>query len=108
MEYKVGTKGQIVIDKQIREKLGVEPGWIALQILVGERVEIAFVPPEHNESLHGSLARYATADKDSGTPASAKATAWHAAAADKDSGHAAEANDVGQATASEAGESSDS
>ena len=58
MANKVGTKGQVVIDKKIREKLGIGPGWIALQSLVDDHVEIRFVGPEHNRSLMGSLAPY--------------------------------------------------
>ena len=58
MTYLVGTKGQVVIAKEIRERLGVKPGWIALQSLVEDRVEIYFLPPEHQESLKGSLSHY--------------------------------------------------
>lgn len=52
----VGPKGQIVIAKEIRDRLGVEPGWVALQRLAGDHVEVYFVPPEHRKSLKGSLA----------------------------------------------------
>jgi bifunctional DNA-binding transcriptional regulator/antitoxin component of YhaV-PrlF toxin-antitoxin module len=55
MAYLVGSKGQVVIAKEIRDRLGVKPGWVALQRLVGDRVEIYFLPPEHNRSLKGSL-----------------------------------------------------
>ena len=55
---KVGTKGQIVIDKRIRDSLGIGPGWIALQTLVDDYVEIYFVGPEHNRSLMGSLKKF--------------------------------------------------
>ena len=54
----VGQKGQVVISKEIRDKLGVEPGWWALQMIVDGHLEIHFVPPEHNRSLLGSLAPY--------------------------------------------------
>ena len=54
----VGKKGQVVISKEIRDKLGVEPGWWALQGIVDGHVEIYFLPPEHNRSLLGSLAQY--------------------------------------------------
>ena len=56
---KVGTKGQVVIEKEIRDRLGIGPGWIALQRLVDNHVEIQFVGPEHNRSLMGSLKKYA-------------------------------------------------
>ena len=58
MANKVGTKGQVVIDKQIRDRLGIGPGWMALQRLVDDHVEIHFVGPEHNRSLMGSLAKF--------------------------------------------------
>lgn len=34
------------------------PGWLALQRVVDDHVEIRFVPPEHRRSLRGSLAKY--------------------------------------------------
>ena len=55
MPYIVGSKGQIVISKDIRDRLGVEPGWIAIQRLVGDHVEMYLFPPEHGDSLKGSL-----------------------------------------------------
>ncbi|MBM3926507.1 MAG: AbrB/MazE/SpoVT family DNA-binding domain-containing protein [SAR202 cluster bacterium] len=58
MSRKVGTKGQIVIEKPIRDKLGIKPGSLAIQRIVDGRVEIQFFPPEHNRSLAGSLAPY--------------------------------------------------
>lgn len=58
MAAKVGAKGQVVIEKAIRDRLGIEPGWIALQHVVDDHVEIHFVPPEHHRSLKGSLAPY--------------------------------------------------
>ncbi len=55
MAYKVSPKGQVVIAREIREKLGVKPGWIAVQRLVGDHVEIYFLPPPHRRSLRGVL-----------------------------------------------------
>jgi AbrB family looped-hinge helix DNA binding protein len=55
MTSKVGTKGQVVIEKELRERLGVEPGHLALQRIVGDHVEIRFHPPEHDCSLRGAL-----------------------------------------------------
>lgn len=48
----------MVIAKEIRDELGVKPGWLALQRLVNDHVEIYFIPPEHRKSLKGSLAKY--------------------------------------------------
>lgn len=56
MTYKVGSKGQVVIEKAFRERLGVEPGWQAVQRLVDDHVEIYFVPPASTKSLKGTLA----------------------------------------------------
>jgi len=58
MAHVVGPKGQVVISKEIRDRLGIEPGWLALERLVDDHVEIYFVPPQHRTSLKGSLARY--------------------------------------------------
>ena len=51
----VGQKGQVVISKEIRDRLGVEPGWMAVQSVVDGHLEIHFFPPEHNRSLLGCL-----------------------------------------------------
>lgn len=58
MANKVGGKGQVVIDKAIRDQLGIGPGWLTYQRIVDHHVEIYFVTPEHNRSLAGSLAPY--------------------------------------------------
>jgi AbrB family looped-hinge helix DNA binding protein len=51
----VGTKGQITIEKEIREALGLQPGWRAIQRRVGNQVLISFRPPRHRRSLLGIL-----------------------------------------------------
>lgn len=56
----VGEKGQIVIEKPLREALGVQPGFLTVQTLVDDHVEIRFYPPEHTRSLRGALKKYAT------------------------------------------------
>ncbi len=58
MAYLVGPKGEIVIEKEIRDWLGVEPGWIALQRLVDDHLEIYLLPPQRRKSLKGSLAEH--------------------------------------------------
>lgn len=56
MATKVGTKGQVVIEKRLREELGIEPGFVAVQRRVEDGVEIRFYPAEHSRSLKGALA----------------------------------------------------
>lgn len=84
MSYKVSSKGQIVIDKEIRERLGIEPGWVAVQRQVGDRVEIRFYPGAHERSLRGALAdaaqRRPPSDEDWHE---VKEEAWTAAARNK-------------------------
>lgn len=55
MSTLVGTKGQVTIEKEIRETLGIQPGWRAVQELDGDSVVIRFRPPKHNRSLCGIL-----------------------------------------------------
>ena len=84
MTYFVGAKGQVVIAKEIRERLGVKPGWVALQRLVDDRVEIYFLPPEHHETLKGSLASYIKASTPPGEAwDKARQAAWEEAAREK-------------------------
>jgi AbrB family looped-hinge helix DNA binding protein len=80
----VGTKGQVVINKEIRDKLGIGPGWLALQRLVDGHVEIYFVMPEHNRSLKGSLAPYTDVVIAPGEEwEKAREKAWEAAARER-------------------------
>lgn len=58
MATTVGPKGQVVIEKEIRERLGIQPGAMAIQRVVEDHVEIRFVPPPHGRSLRGLLQPY--------------------------------------------------
>lgn len=75
----VGPKGQVVIEKEIRERLGIKRGAIAVQTIVGARVEIRFVPPAHARSLFGILAPYARATAQNEDWAKTKRRAWESA-----------------------------
>ncbi len=55
MASKVGERGQVTIEKSIREELGVYGGDIAVQRLEGRRVIIEFVPAPHRRPLAGLL-----------------------------------------------------
>ena len=84
MANRVGPKGQIVIEKELRDRLGVKPGWVALQRLVGDRLEISFVPPPHKRSLLGALAQYTAVRVPAGEEWNdALESAWDAAAQEK-------------------------
>ena len=60
MANKVGPKGQVVIEKEIRDRLHVKPGWLAIQAIVDDHVVIHFVPPKRTPSLRGALAKYSS------------------------------------------------
>ncbi|NQW22597.1 MAG: AbrB/MazE/SpoVT family DNA-binding domain-containing protein [SAR202 cluster bacterium] len=80
----VGTKGQVVISKEIRDQLGIGPGWMALQRLVDDHVEIYFVSPEHDDSLMGSLASHIHIAVEPGSEwDKARETAWAQGATDQ-------------------------
>jgi AbrB family looped-hinge helix DNA binding protein len=51
----VGERGQITIEKAIREELGVYAGDLAVQRIEDGRVVIEFLPAPHNRSLAGAL-----------------------------------------------------
>lgn len=55
MSSRVGERGQVTIEKQIREELGVYAGDQAIQRIENGRVVIAFVPGPHSRSLAGVL-----------------------------------------------------
>jgi bifunctional DNA-binding transcriptional regulator/antitoxin component of YhaV-PrlF toxin-antitoxin module len=55
MSSVVGTKGQVTIEKEIRDALGVQPGWRTIQRREGDRVVLEFLPPKHRRSLAGAL-----------------------------------------------------
>ena len=55
MASTVGERGQVTIEKAIREELGVYGGDIAVQRLDGRRVVIEFLPAPHRRSLAGAL-----------------------------------------------------
>lgn len=55
MASRVGERGQITIEKSIREDLGVCAGDQAIQRIEDGRVVIEFVPAAHRRSLAGAL-----------------------------------------------------
>jgi bifunctional DNA-binding transcriptional regulator/antitoxin component of YhaV-PrlF toxin-antitoxin module len=55
MASQVSTRGQITIDRDVREALSIKPGMIAVQSVVDDHLEVYFVPAPHRESLFGVL-----------------------------------------------------
>jgi AbrB family looped-hinge helix DNA binding protein len=55
MASRVGERGQITIDKAIREELGIYAGDEAVQRVEDGRIVIDVVPGRHRRSLAGSL-----------------------------------------------------
>jgi bifunctional DNA-binding transcriptional regulator/antitoxin component of YhaV-PrlF toxin-antitoxin module len=76
----VGEKGQIVIEKPLREALGIQPGFLTVQTLVHDHVEIRFYPPEHDRSVRGALKKYATRVFSTDELREARDKAWEEAA----------------------------
>ncbi len=55
MGSRVGERGQVTIEKAIREQLGVYAGDQAVQRVEDGRVVIEFIPAPHDRSLLGVL-----------------------------------------------------
>ena len=56
MPSRVGERGQITVEKAIREELAVYAGDQAIQWVEDGRMVVEFVPAPHRRSLAGSLA----------------------------------------------------
>ena len=56
MTSRLSGDGRITIDQRARRALGVEPGMVAVQVLVAGHLEVHFIPPRHNRSAFGMLA----------------------------------------------------
>jgi bifunctional DNA-binding transcriptional regulator/antitoxin component of YhaV-PrlF toxin-antitoxin module len=56
MPSRVGERGQITVEKAIREELAVYAGDQAIQWVEDGRLVVEFVPAPHRRSLAGSLA----------------------------------------------------
>lgn len=94
MHYKVGVKGQVVLAKEIRERLGVQPGWATVQEVVDDHVELYFVPPEHRRSLLGVLRPYLQRSFPTEEELDeARAEAWSAIHADRQAGAAVDTDE---------------
>jgi bifunctional DNA-binding transcriptional regulator/antitoxin component of YhaV-PrlF toxin-antitoxin module len=80
----VGIKGQVVISKEIRDRLGVKPGWVSMQKTVEDHLEMHFYDPAGAQSLKGSLAGHIKRRLPPGAEwENGKRKAWARAAKDK-------------------------
>ncbi len=57
MSALVNPRGQITVDREIRERLGVRPGMVAVQQTVGNQLIVTFVPAPHKRSAAGVLGK---------------------------------------------------
>ncbi len=57
MSAVVNPRGQITLDRAARKRLGVRPGMLAVQQVVGDRLIITFVPSPHLRSAAGILGK---------------------------------------------------
>ena len=55
MASHVSGRGQITIDRAARQALAIEPGMVAIQVVVDAHLEVYFLPPRHNRSFFGVL-----------------------------------------------------
>jgi bifunctional DNA-binding transcriptional regulator/antitoxin component of YhaV-PrlF toxin-antitoxin module len=72
----LGSDGQVIIKKSIREALKLQPGSIVIQKLVDDHIEVYFFPPDHTQSLRGILADDARPGIDPDRWPSQKEAAW--------------------------------
>ncbi len=52
----VGERFQLVIERDVRRRLGIRPGDRAVEVIEGDRLIVTFVPARHRRSLRGVLA----------------------------------------------------
>lgn len=65
MSTVVGRKGQVTIERAIRQALGIEAGFRVSQHTENGAVVLRFLPPRHHRSLAGALASATTISIDS-------------------------------------------
>jgi AbrB family looped-hinge helix DNA binding protein len=83
MSSRVGERGQVTIEKAIREQLGVYAGDQAVQRVENGRVVIEFVPAPHRRSMLGSLREKATRTPANEDWTSLREAAWETADPDR-------------------------
>ena len=83
MTSRVGERGQITIEKAIREELGIYAGDEAVQRVEDGRIVIDVVPGRHRRSLAGSLKAKITRRPDDESWEALRQAAWETADPDR-------------------------
>lgn len=83
MTSQVGERGQITIQKAIREELGIYAGDEAVQRVEDGRIVIDVVPGRHRRSLAGSLKAKITRRPDDESWEALRQAAWETADPDR-------------------------
>ena len=83
MTSQVGERGQITIQKAIREELGIYAGDEAVQRVEDGRIVIDVVPGRHRRSLAGSLKTKITRRPDDESWEALRQAAWETADPDR-------------------------
>ena len=78
MASRVGERGQITLEKAIREEMGIYAGDEAVQHIEGGHLVIEFVPGRHRRSLAGSLRDRVGRVPDDESWEALRAAAWSA------------------------------
>jgi len=80
---RVGERGQITIEKAIREELGIYAGDEAVQRVEDGRIVIEVVPGRHRRSLAGSLGDKVGRRPDDESWEALRAASWETADPDR-------------------------
>ncbi len=83
MASRVGERGQITIEKAIREELGIYAGDETVQRVEDGRIVIELVPGRHRRSLAGSLRGKVTRQPKDEAWTTLRAAAWETADPDR-------------------------
>ena len=76
MSSRVGDRGQITIEKAIREERAIYAGDEAIQRVEDGRIVIEVIPGRHRRSLAGSLRAKATREPSDETWSALRDAAW--------------------------------
>jgi AbrB family looped-hinge helix DNA binding protein len=83
MNSRVGERGQITIEKAIREELGIYAGDEAVQRVEDGRIVVEIVPGRHRRSLAGSLKGMVARRPDDESWEALRQAAWETADPDR-------------------------